>query len=68
MDDDVVSTDVSGIVVDDVDHSYEYPAIPLALPFAPDHVTSMVLSLSHVLTVWEVLNTELGLPGALESI
>ena len=52
----VVSTMVSGVVVEDVDHSIEYPAIPLAPPSAPDHSTSMVESLYHVLVdVWEEL-------------
>jgi len=68
MEEDVVSMDESGTVVEDVDHSYEYPAIPLALPLAPDHETSMVSSLSQTLTVWDVLRTESGLYGAVESM
>ena len=51
----VISAVVSGTVVADVDHSYEYPAIPLILPSAPLQSTEIVLSLLQTLVVCDEL-------------
>jgi len=63
-----VSITLSGTVVADVDHSWEYPCTPLTLPSAPSQSTATVLSLLQVLTVCDVLCSEVGLLGALTSM